>query len=153
MAVKKKTPAKKKEERKKNAPVIEVVRGEKAPRKPSGKISKAQKFQLDVIARTNFNMCNGEMVVELLKKNRRMWRSAYMPLNSISLRDMEDDCWHADTLYIYAEEGWQFQLEELVREQFKADEIYWVGGSGAVDMLGTSEIKDKTQVILSVWWD
>ena len=122
-------------------------------RKPSLKISKAQKFQLDLIARTNFNFCNGKRVAELLKENRRMWRAAFMPLNPISLRDMDNGSWHADTLYIYAEEGWQFSLEDLAREQFQADEIYWIGGSKAVDMLGTSEIKDKSQAILSVWWD
>lgn len=155
MAVKKKAPAKKKEERKESAPVVEVVRVAKALRKPSRKISKAQKFQLDVIARTNFNLCNGKMVAELLKENRRMWNAALMPLDLISLRDMDDGSWHADTLYIYAEDGYQFQLEELVKEQFHADEIHWIGGSSAVRDLGSNaaDIEKKSQVILSVWWD
>lgn len=78
-----------------------------------------------------------------------------MPLNLISLRDMEENRWHADTLYIYVEDGYQFQLEELVREQFKADEVHWIGGSSAVDILGVSGegIEEMTEVILSVWWD
>lgn len=155
MAVKKKTPAKKKDERKESAPVVEVVRVAKAPRKPSKKISKVQKFQLEVIARTNFNLCDGKRIAELLKETRRMWRAAMMPLNLISLRDMEENRWHADTLYIYVEDGYQFQLEELVREQFKADEVHWIGGSSAVDILGVSGegIEEMTEVILSVWWD
>jgi hypothetical protein len=126
-----------------------------ALRKTSRKISKAQKVQLDIIAQTNFNFCDGKRIVELLKENRRMWRAALMPLNLISLRDMPDGIWHADTLYIYAEEGYQYSLEELAREQFHADEISWIGGSGAVDMLGTSEddLAKKSHVILSVWWD
>jgi hypothetical protein len=61
--------------------------------------------------------------------------------------------WHADTLYIYPEEGYEFKLEELVREQFNADEIQWIGGSTAADMLGTTEVEHKSHVILSVWWD
>ena len=144
---------KKKEERRKSAPVVEAKQVKLVPRKPLRKISKAQKFQLDVIARTNFNLFNGKKIVELLKVNRKMWRSVLMPLDLISLRDLDDNWWHADTLYIYAEEGWQFSLEELVSEQFHADEVHWIGGSSAMDMLGTTEVKDKSQLILSAWWD
>jgi hypothetical protein len=124
-------------------------------RKPSKKTSKAQKFQLDVIARTNFNFCNGKKVAELLKENRRMWRAALMPLDLISLRDLEENSWHADRLYLYAEDGWQHSLEELVREQFNADEVHWIGGSSATNHLGTSDpgLQKKSSVILSVWWD
>jgi hypothetical protein len=127
----------------------------KAVRKPSRKISSAQKFQLKVIARTNFNFCNGRRIAELLKENKKMWCSVLMPLDFISLRDMEENCWHADTLYIYAEEGYQYPLEELVREQFNANEVHWIGSSGAADMLGDSSIslENKSQMILSVWWD
>ena len=145
---------KKKEDRNRKTAVVEPVK-KLTTRKPSKKISKAQKYQLDVIAQTNFNFCNGKKVAELLKENRLMWRATLMPLNLISLRDMEENCWHADTLYLYAEDGWQHSLEELVREQFEADEIYWIGGSAAVDYLGTSdpELMKKSNVILSVWWD
>ena len=80
-----------------------------------------------------------------------MWRALLMPLDFISLRDMEDRHWHADTLYICAEEGYQFQLEELVHEQFHGDEVHWIGGSRAVDMLGTTEVADQSYVILEAW--
>lgn len=123
------------------------------PHHASKKISEAQNIQLDIIAHTNFNFFEGGKIVELLKENHSMWRAVLMPLDLISLRDMENGRWHADTLYIYPEDGYQFQLEELVREQFNADEIEWIGGSGAVDMLGTTEVENKSQVILSVWWD
>lgn len=147
---------KKKDERGRKAHIPEMVSLESlVPQKDSRKMSEAQKFQLELIARTNFNFCNGKRVAELLKENHKMWRAAMMPLDFISLRDMEDGSWHADTLYIYAEEGWQFSLEELVREQFQADEIHWIGGSSAADMLGSSGygIEQKSSVILSVWWD
>mgnify|MGYP001608450415 CR=1 FL=1 len=148
MVAKTKKPVKKKE------PVAEVQQQQKiVTRKPSAKISKAQKFQLDLIARTNFNFFNGKKIVELLKENRRMWRSVLLPLDVLSLRDLEDNWWHADTLYIYAEEGWQHSLEELVREQFHADEVHWVGGSSAADMLGVSRLERTSNVILSAWWD
>lgn len=123
------------------------------PQHPPKIISDAQMIQLDIIAKTNFNFFNGRKIAELLKENHRMWRSVLMPLDLISLRDMENGRWHADTLYIYPEDGYQFQLEELVREQFNADEIQWIGGPDAVDILGTTEVEQKSQVILSVWWD
>lgn len=124
-----------------------------SPRETMKSISEAQKIQLDIIAQTNFNFFEGRKIAEILKENHRMWRAVLMPLDLISLRDMDDGWWHADTLYIYPEDGYEFQLEELVTEQFNADEIQWIGGSTAVDMLGTTEVEDKSHVILSVWWD
>ncbi|HLO17677.1 MAG TPA: hypothetical protein VK206_22800 [Anaerolineales bacterium] len=123
------------------------------PQGSSKKISEAQMIQLNVIEKTNFNFFDGRKIVGLLKENHKMWRAVLMPLDLISLRDMEDGTWHADTLYIYPEDGYQFQLEELVREQFNADEVDWIGGSSAVDMLGTTEVGHISQVILSAWWD
>ena len=119
----------------------------------SKKISDVQNIQLDIIARTKFNFFDGRKISELLKENHRMWRAVLMPLDLISLRDMEDGTWHADTVYIYPEDGYQSQLEELVREQFNADEIEWVDSLSAVDMLGTTDVENKSHVILSVWWD
>jgi hypothetical protein len=119
----------------------------------SKKISDVQNIQLDIIAYTKFNFFDGRKISELLKGNHRMWRAVLMPLDLISLRDMEDGTWHADTVYIYPEDGYQSQLEELIREQFNADEIEWIDGSSAVEMLGTTEVENKSHVILSVWWD
>jgi len=124
-----------------------------ASQQASKQISAAQRIQLDVIARTNFNYFDGRKIARLLEENHKMWRSVLMPLDFISLRDMENGRWHADTLYIYPVDGYQFQLEALVREQFKADEIQWIGGSDAEDMLGMTEVEDKSYVILQVWWD
>ena len=117
------------------------------------KISEAQNFQLEVIARTNFNSFNGKRIAEWLRENHRMWRSVLLPLDFISLRDMTDGHWHADTLYIYPEDGYGFKLEEIMKEQFHADETQWIGRESAMDMLGTSKIEDKSYVILSAWWD
>jgi hypothetical protein len=147
-------PLNKKDQRRKNRSAVRptfII--STSPEQTSKRISDAQAIQLDIIAHTNFNFFEGRKIAEMLKENRRMWRAVLMPLDLISLRDMGDGRWHADTLYIYPEDGYQFQLEELVREQFNADEIEWIGGSAAVDMLGTTEIANKSQVILSAWWD
>ena len=123
------------------------------PQEPEKTISETQLIQLDIIAKTNFNFFSGRKITEWVKKNRKMWRAVLLPLNLISLRDMDDGHWHADTLYIYPEDGWQFKLEEVMKEQFGADEIQWIGGESAGDMLGTSEVDDKSYVILEAWWD
>ena len=146
--------AKRKDESGKKANIPEIVSLESlVSQSHSKKISEAQEFQLELIARTNFNFCNGKLIAELLRENHKMWRAALMPLDLLSLRDLENDCWHADTLYIYAEESWRSSLEELVREQFNADEVYWIGDSSAADMLGVSKLERTSDAILSVWWD
>ncbi|KXK12369.1 MAG: hypothetical protein UZ14_CFX002002308 [Chloroflexi bacterium OLB14] len=117
------------------------------------KISEAQNFQLEVIARTNFNYFNGREIAQWLRENYKMWKSVLMPLDFISLRDMGNGHWHADTIYIYPEDGYGFKLEEIMKEQFQADETQWIGGEEAMDLLGTSYIKNKSHVILSAWWD
>jgi hypothetical protein len=123
------------------------------PQLPEKKISEAQQIQLDIIANTNFNFFSGRKIAAWLKENHKMWRAVLLPLNFISLRDMADGHWHADTLYIYPEDGWGFKLEEIMKEQFQADETSWIGGSRAMEMLGTSEVADKSYVILEAWWD
>jgi hypothetical protein len=40
-----------------------------------------------------------------------------------------------------------------MKEQFGADETRWIGGETTGDMLGTSEVDDKSYVILEAWWD
>ena len=123
------------------------------PEEPAKKISEAQQIQLEIIAKTNFNFFNGRKIAHVLKENHRMWRAVLLPLNLISLRDMEDGHWHADTLYIYPVDGYQFKLEEIVKEELNADEVHWIGGSEAMDLLGTTEVDGKSRVILEAWWD
>ncbi len=142
-----------KKEVKKKVLVVKQQVKKSASRKIVNKISKAQKIQLDIISRTNFNSCDGKRIAELLKENRQIWHAVFMPLNTLSLRSLEQNLWHADTLYIYVEDGFQFALESIVREQFDADEISWVGGSAAIAMIGTTEVREKSNVVLSVWWD
>ena len=122
------------------------------PQLPEKKISEVQEIQLDIIAKTNFNFFNGRKIAQWLRENHKMWRAVLLPLDPLSLRDMADGYWHADTLYIYPEDGWQFKLEEIMKEQFGADETRWIGGESAADLLGDSEI-DGSYVILAAWWD
>lgn len=137
--------------KKRNDVKPEFIIGSVAP-VPDKEISEAQQIQLDIIAKTNFNFFEGRKIAQWLKENRKMWRAVLLPLDPLSLRDMADGHWHADTLYIYPEDGWQVTLEEIVKEQFKANEIRWISGESAADLLRDSE-ENGSYVILEAWWD
>jgi hypothetical protein len=120
------------------------------------KISKIQELQLKIIALTSHNNCDGRKIYKLLLKNRHLWRAVMMPpIELYPLRDMEDGIWLADTLYLLPQAGKEFELEGLVREQFNADEITWIGSDQALDLLGywNNDEALNPRLILSVWWD
>lgn len=92
----------------------------------------------------------------MLLEKRQLWRAVMMPpIELYPLRDMEEGLWVADTLYLLPQEGKEFELEELVREQFNADEITWLGGDQALDLLGywDKDVVLNPKLILSIWWD
>ena len=159
MVVKKNAVAKKKDERGKNSRVSKVKRAKKVMPQHSKlelKISKIQDLQLKVIANTTHNNCDGRKIDRLLRVNRDLWRAAMMPNNQLyPLRDMEDGQWSADTLYILVREGRESELEELVREQFNADEINWIGNDRLLELLGywKKDEAHNSKLVLSVWWD
>jgi hypothetical protein len=143
----------KKDEKKRRRDIKPEIIISNVPQLPEKKISEVQQIQLDIIAKTNFDCFDGEPIAQWLRDNHKMWRAVLLPLDFISLRDMHGGHWHSDTLYIYPDDGWQFELEEVMKEQFGADETRWIGGETAVEMLGTSEVHDKSYVILEAWWD
>jgi len=159
MVIKKKTAIKKKDERGKNAAVSKAKRAKKVvPQRtdPELNISKIQDLQLKVIAHITHNNCDGRKIEKLLRENHRLWRAVMMPNKQLyPLRDMEDGLWSADTLYMLPREGKESELEELVKEQFNADEINWIGSDQSLELLGYWK-KDNVQnskLLLSVWWD
>ena len=119
-------------------------------------ITEIQDLQLQIIALTSHNNFVGRKINKLLRENRHLWRAVMMPpIELYPLRDMEEGLWVADTLYLLPQEGKEFELEELVNEQFNADEITWIGGDQALDLLGywDNDVVLNPRLILSVWWD
>ncbi len=130
-------------------------RGKKS-QTPKLKISEIQDLQLKVIGHTNQNRLVGKKVEKLLRQNSHLWRAVFMPSNQLDpLNDMEDGDWPADTLYMLVREGRESELEQLVNEQFDADEINWIGSDRTLELLGYWK-KDEVynpKLILSAWWD
>jgi hypothetical protein len=71
-----------------------------------------QELQLELIRRTRFNAFNGERIVRSLLEHRDLWESVMLgripvpfpgrlPASGlIPLRDLRDNIWNADTLYV-----------------------------------------------------
>jgi hypothetical protein len=126
-----------------------------------------QDIQLELIRRTRFNAFDGERVVASLLRHRSLWTAAMLdrpgespPYGSallltdglIKLRDLPDNLWNADTLYILT------PSPETARE---------LGQCIAADNLGGEVIvyEDPDEIgaaigtigedygLVTVWWD
>ena len=123
-----------------------------------------QEIQLELIRRTQFNAFDGERVAAALMAHRDLWESVLMDrfcfsnagglpsAGLIKLRDLADNYWNVDTLYILCPdaasarqlgemaetEGWgeMVQVHDDEKEVQSA-----LGGTG------------RPHAIVSVWWD
>jgi hypothetical protein len=123
-----------------------------------------QEIQLELIRRTRFNAFDGARIVGSLLANRPLWEAALMDrfcfsnpgklpsLGLIKLRDLADNLWNVDTLYILAPD--RSRAHELARLAETED---W-GGMVRVHAdpkdvdtaLGGAE---NEQAVVSIWWD
>lgn len=113
-----------------------------------------QGLEFELIKKASFNEFDGVVVVEDLKKHKDLWRGVVMDrgsygcyedgMNLIKLRDIEDDCWNVDTLYILAVDTKTEELKKLA-EKWEADEVSYM----KEPYLGGG----KYTKVLRVWWD
>lgn len=109
---------------------------------------------------SSFNDFDGNKIVKLLIKRADLWRGFVWGRdggwsNLITLRDIEDNIYNADTLHILPKEGKEDELKSFVTETFNADEIDYIGSKQACDLLGSwsKELETNQKSILRVWWD
>ena len=126
------------------------------------KTKTVQDLQFELMERSSFNEFDGEQVVKDLKENDELWsgviidRAGYSsryhentePIDLIKLRDIGDDVWNADTVYILTT-GENDDRLELIASKWEADEVDWIEGEPAGAMLG-SNVGHR---VLRVWWD
>ena len=123
-----------------------------------------QEIQLELIRRTRFNSFDGERVVASLLAHRTLWEATLMdrfcfsnpgrlPTDGlIKLRDLADNIWNVDTLYILAPN------RDCARQLASLAEVENWGGMVRVhtdqraidDALGGIEEK---HAVVSIWWD
>lgn len=111
-----------------------------------------QDIQLELIRRQQFNNFDGERVVADLLTHRDWWQAVLMDgLDLIKLRDLNDNIWHTDTLYILATDARNaYRLAELA-EDWEADTVEVYEREATGQRLGDSGIEE--QRLVEMWWD
>jgi hypothetical protein len=126
-----------------------------------------QEVQLELLRRTKFNAFDGEQVAASLLFHRELWLAVLLDRPGVAnyaepsrllisglikLRDLPDDFWNADTLFILT--GTHVQAREIARlaeEEDWAGEVYVYENQDEIDRaLGTG--RDEYG-LLSIWWD
>lgn len=119
---------------------------------PPATIGAIQGLQFKLMEKSSFNYFDGPKVVRDLVHNRRLWCGALMDRSGrdflIKLRDIADNGWNVDTLYILSSGNNDKALRRLA-SRWNADEIIWVSGAQAETLLGETGARR----ILEVWWD
>ncbi len=126
-----------------------------------------QEIQLELIRRTRFNAFDGPRIVASLMAHKDLWeavlldrfglsergRPAGLPASSlIKLRDLSDNIWNADKLFILTPDAASaHRLVEIIEAEDWGGEKPQVFEGDDVDRaLGGSE---EGQAIVTVWWD
>jgi hypothetical protein len=126
-----------------------------------------QEIQLELIRRTRFNALDGERVHASLLRHRDLWLAVLLDRPGVAnyqqpgfllmsglikLRDLPDNLWNADTLFILtptrqAADG----LAGLIEEEDWGGEVQVYKDQQEIDWaLGTGR---QPFGLLSVWWD
>jgi len=123
-----------------------------------------QDIQLELIRRTRFNTFDGERLVANLLAHRELWeavlldrisfsRTGQLPvMGLIKLRDLSDNIWNADTLYILC------PSETMAKELAKLLDPDDSGGMTSIhadpkdvdSALGSGR---ETRAVVKIWWD
>ena len=127
-----------------------------------------QDIQLELIRRTRFNAMDGERIVASLLRHRDLWLAVLLDRQGlpnydepvllltaglIKLRDLPQNLWNTDTLFILTRTREQARrLAQIVEEEdWLADEVRVYDNQLEIDhALGTGR---REYGLVSVWWD
>jgi hypothetical protein len=126
-----------------------------------------QDIQLELLRRTSFNALDGDKVCASLLRHRHLWLATLLDrpgvpnytepgllLTSglIKLRDLPDNLWNADTLFILTRTRAQArELTRIIRDEDWGGEVQVYERQEEIDRaLGTGR---QEYGLLSVWWD
>jgi hypothetical protein len=134
---------------------------------PSLRDASVQDIQLELLRRSCWNALDGERVYAGLMKHRELWLAVLLDRPGIAdyaqpsrllmsglikLRDLPDNFWNADTLYILTETHAQAnELARIAEDEDWAGEIVVYKNQDEIDRaLGTGRQENG---LLSIWWD
>jgi len=126
-----------------------------------------QEIQLELIRRTSFNAFDGERIYASLLKHRDLWLAVLLDrpgvpnyaepahlltAGLIKLRDLPDNYWNADTLFLLTRTFAQAdELARIAQEEDWAGEVHVVRNSQEIDRaLGSGR---QEYGLLTIWWD
>ena len=134
---------------------------------PSLRDATVQEIQLELIRRTRFNAMDGPRIVEGLLRHRHLWEavifdklglpdytrpSRLLMLGLIKLRDLSENYWNVDTLYVLTPSA-----ESATDLKGIAEREEWGGMARTIEdraeidtALGTGRSENG---LLIVWWD
>ena len=111
-----------------------------------------QEIQLELIRRHQHNYFEGEKVAADLMAHREWWEAVLMDASAglVKLRDLADNFWNVDTLYILATNEHSARRLAELGERWLADtvavydeeETNWELGGGI-----------EEQRLVTMWWD
>ncbi len=124
----------------------------------------AQEIQLELIRRTQYNALDGESVAASLLAHRKLWQAVMIDrigisrpgklpaIGLIKLRDLDDNLWNADTIYILCSNK---KNAKALAKIFNMDD--W-GGMVQIhddpdDVDSALGGADPGQAVVSIWWD
>jgi hypothetical protein len=122
---------------------------------PPRTINEIQTIQFKLMEKSSFNYFDGSRVVRALRNHRRLWCGVVMDTGDgslLKLRDISDNGWNVDTVYILSSGADDLALAELA-QHWNADARTWVSGSAAEKLLGEAGRPGSHPRILEVWWD
>src|SRR5437660_9258561 len=134
---------------------------------PSLRDASVQDIQLELLRRTRFNALDGERVCASLLKHRRLWLAALLDrpgvpdytqpgrllmAGLIKLRDLPDDLWNADTLFVLTPTHREAnELARIAEEEDWGGEVRVYPDQGEIDRaVGAGRMGYG---LVSVWWD
>lgn len=126
-----------------------------------------QEIQLELLRRTQFNALDGERVCSSLLKHRRLWlgvlldrpglqnyaKPSHLLMSGlIKLRDLDQNIWNADTLFILTPTRAEArELEAIIQEEDWGGEVHVHEEQDEIDRaLGTGR---EEYGLVTVWWD
>jgi hypothetical protein len=126
-----------------------------------------QDIQLELLRRTCFNALDGERVCASLRRHRSLWLAALLDrpgvpdytqpgrllmAGLIKLRDLPDDIWNADTLFVLTPTHREAdELARIAEEEDWGGEVRVYQDQAEIDRaVGAGRLGHG---LVSVWWD
>ncbi len=126
-----------------------------------------QEIQLELLRRTRFNALDGDRIVASLLRRRDLWLAALLDrpgvpdysrprllltLGLVKLRDLPENIWNADILFLLTRTHQQArELARVAEEEDWGGEVRVVEDQEEIDRaLGSGR---QEYGLLSIWWD